>query len=96
VLVAPNWDLSSLEDGRGLFDWEGEGGMGEPVKVFGRGGGGGDTTDDTPFNKEVAEVAKLHNDEEAADGEDEDDDDEGEVLGGIDPSLRVVNGSTGL
>lgn len=91
MLVAPNWDLSSLE-GKGLllFGWGDEGGMGEPVLVFGRGGGVAD-----PFNKEDAEVAKLHKVEEAAD--DEDVDDEEETLGGIDPSfLRAVNGSTGL
>ena len=91
MLVAPNcnWDLSSLEG-----DWEGEEGMGEPVKVFGRGGDGTDDDLDTLFNKDVAEEAILHKDEEAADEEDEDE--EEEVLGGKDPSLRVVNGSTGL
>ena len=92
MLVAPNWDLSGLE-GKGLFDWVGEGGIGEPVKVFGRGGAGG-ADDDTLLNKEDAELAKLHKVEEAAVAED--DDEEEEVLGGIEPSLRVVSGSTGL
>ena len=88
MLVAPNWDLSSLLE---VVDWEDEGGMGEPVLVFGIGGGG---VDETLFSKEVAEVAKLHKVEDAAD---EDDDEDGEeVLGGIDLSLSVVNGSTGL
>ena len=92
-------------EGKGLLlDWEGEeGGMGEPVNVFGSGGGVGttaaaDVVVDTLFNKEVAEEAKLHKVEEAVDEEvDKDDgDDEKEVLDGIHPSLRVVNGSTGL
>ena len=92
-------------EGKGLLlDWEGEeGGMGEPVKVFGSGGGVGTTAADdddvdTLFNKEVAEEAKLHKveavDEEEVDKDDGDD--EKEVLDGIHPSLRVVNGSTGL
>ena len=90
MLLAPNWDLSSLEDD--AFGWEGEGGMGEPEKVLGRGGGGGTDDVDTLFNKEEAEVVKLHKVEEAADDEDE-------AAEGIDPSisfLLVVNGSTGL
>jgi len=80
-------------EGKGLFDWEGEAGTGEPVKVFGRGGAGGGV-DDTLLNKDDAELAKLHKLEGAAD--EEDDEEEEEVLGGIEPSLRVVNGSTGL
>ena len=92
-------------EGKGLLlDWEGEeGGMGEPVKVFGSGGGvrtaAADDVVDTLFNKEVAEEAKLHKVEEAVDEEEvdkDDGDDEKEVLDGIHPSLRVVNGSTGL
>ena len=98
--------LLVVVEGKGLLlDWEGEeGGMGEPVNVFGSGGGVGTTAADvvvvdTPFNKEVAEEAKLHNVEEAVDDEEVDKDngdDEKEVLDGIHPSLRVVNGSTGL
>ena len=76
--------------------------MGEPVNVFGSGGGVGTAAADdvdTLFNKEVAEEAKLHKVEEAVDDEEvdkDDGDDEKEVLDGIHPSLRVVNGSTGL
>ena len=32
MLLAPNWDLSTLGEGKEGLDWEvGEGGMGEPV-----------------------------------------------------------------
>ena len=88
--------MSSLQVDSDAEGDEGEIGIGDPECVFGSGGGDGGSAEDVVdghivlFNKEGAEVAKLHN-VGGVDEEDEGDD-------GLPSScfLGMSNGSTGL